>query len=263
MQILIKTFHIFLVENMKSKCSASANIGVEVPNILPITIRITAGGLGFKYPDKFKADLPSMLKCLDSNIAAELPSQLFPRPDLPINIKELTIASRRYVKITIVLNGPFEFLGGKIKVSDLELSVEWKKGEDVKFSGTTTITVGPLAVGLTLEKQGNSYQLAAYVESFKLNQLDELIGPTTFTRFMSLLGSLDGFGIKDFKLVKNFGKDSDSSLRYKFTIFHSFCLFIASLFFFTSLYSALLIHCCIILQSVWCSNPVGLGQGFN
>lgn len=199
---------------MKSKCSASANIGVDVPEILPITIGITAAGLGFKYPDKFKSDLPSMLKCLDSNIAAELPSQLFPKPDGPINIKEMTIASRRYVKITIVLNGPFEFLGGKIKLADLELTVEWTKGEDIKFSGVTTITVGPLSVGVTLEKQGNSYSLAAYVESFKLNELEKLVGPTKITQFLSMLGSLDGFGIKDFKLVKNFGKGSDSALRY-------------------------------------------------
>ena len=198
---------------MKTKCSASANIAADVPDILPITISIKAGGLSFNYPEKFKADMPSMLKCLDSNIAAELPSQLFPKPDGPINIKEMTIASNRYVKITIVLNGPFVFLGGKIKVNDLEITVEWQKGEDLKFSGVTTITVGPLAVGLTLEKQGNSYSLSAYVESFKLNQLDELIGPSTFTNFMSLLGSLDGFGIKDFKLIKNFGKGSDSSLR--------------------------------------------------
>ena len=198
---------------MKKQCSASANIASDVPEILPITIRIKAGGLSFKYPKKFKADLPSMLKCLDSNIAAELPSQLFPKPDGPINIKEMTIASRRYVKITVVLNGPFVFLGGKLNVSDLEISVEWKKGEALKFTGVTTITVGPLAVGLTLEKQGNSYSLAAYVESFKLNQLEELIGPTRFTNFMKLLGSLDGFGIKDFKLVKNFGKGSDSALR--------------------------------------------------
>ena len=198
---------------MKKQCSASANIASDVPEILPITISIKAGGLGFKYPEKFKADLPSMLKCLDSNIAAELPSQLFPKPDGPINIKEMTIASRRYVKITIVLNGPFEFLGGKIKVSDLEVTVEWKKGEELKFSGVTTITVGPLAVGLTLEKQGNSYSLSAYIESFKLNQLEELVGPSTFTNFMKLLGSLDGFGIKDFKLIKNFGKGSDSALR--------------------------------------------------
>ena len=207
-------------ENMKQQCSASANIGADVPDILPITIGITAGGLGFKYPEKFKADLPSMLRCLDSNIAAELPSQLFPKPDGPINIKEMTIASRRYVKITVVINGPFEFLGGKISISDLEITVEWQKGEDLKFSGVTTITVGPLAVGLTLEKQGNSYALSAYVESFKLNQLEELIGPSTLTDFMSLLGSLDGFGIRDFKLIKNFGKGSDSALRYDFIMFN-------------------------------------------
>ena len=157
--------------------------------------------------------MPSMLKCLDSNIDSVLPSQLFPKPDVPINIKEMTISSNTYVKIVIVLNGPFEFLGGKIKVDDLQVTVEWEKGEDLKFSGVTTITVGPLAVGLTLEKQGNSYSLSAYVESFKLNQLDELIGPSTFTTFMSLLGPLNGFGIKDFKLIKNFGKGSDSSLR--------------------------------------------------
>ena len=198
---------------MKKQCSASAKIASDVPEILPITIRIKAGGLSFEYPEKFKADLPSMLKCLDSNIAAELPSQLFPTPDGPINIKEMTIAARSHVKITIVLNGPFEFLGGKIKVKDLEVTVEWQKGEDLKFIGVTTITVGPLSVGLTLEKQGNSYSLAAYVESFKLNQLEELIGPSTFTNFMKLLGSLDGFGVKDFKLVKNFGKGSDSALR--------------------------------------------------
>ena len=173
---------------MKTKCSASAKISVDIPDILPITIRIKAGGLSFKYPEKFEADMPSMLKCLDSNIAAELPSQLFPKPDGPINIKEMTIAARKFVKITIVLNGPFEFLGGKIKVNDLEVTVEWKKGEKLKFTGVTTVTVGPLAVGLTLEKQGDSYTLSAYVESFKLNQLDELIGPSTFTRFMSLLG---------------------------------------------------------------------------
>ena len=214
---------IYVSDNMKKQCSASANIGTDVPDILPITIGITAGGLGFKYPEKFKADLPSMLKCLDSNIAAELPSQIFPRPDGPINIKEMTIASSRYVKIIVVINGPFEFLGGKIKINDLEISVEWERGEDLKFSGTTTITVGPLAVGLTLEKQANSYALSAYVESFKLNQLEELVGPTTLTRFMSFLGSLDGFGIKDFKLIKNFGKGSDSALRYDFIIFYTFC----------------------------------------
>ena len=201
---------------MKKECDGGANFGADVPEILPITISITAGGLGFKYPDKFKADLPSMLKCLDSNIAAELPSQLFPRPNGPINIKEFTVAWNKYVKITIVLNGPFEFLGGKIKIADLEVSVEWEKGEDVKFSGTTTITVGPLSVGVTLEKQGNSYSLSAYVESFKLSQLEQLIGENQFTRTLSLLGSLDGFGIKDFKLTKNFGKGSDSSLRLVF-----------------------------------------------
>ena len=212
----------YFSDNIKQQCSASATISVEVPKILPITISITAGGLGFKYPEKFKADLPSMLKCLDSNIAAELPSQLFPKPDSPINIKEMTVAAGKFAKITVVLNGPFVFLGGKLKISDLEITVEWNKGKDLKFMGVTTITVGPLSVGITLEKEGNSYTLSAYVESFKLNQLDELIGPTKFTDVMSLLGSLDGFGIKDFKLIKNFGKGSDSALRYNrsnFTVF--------------------------------------------
>ena len=198
---------------MKKKCSASANIASDVPDILPITISINPEGIGFKYPERFKADLPSMLKCLDSNIAAELPSQLFPTPDTPINIKELTIATRRYVKVTIVLHGPFEYLGGKITLSDLEVTVEWQKGEELKFIGVTTVTVGPLSVALTLEKQVNSYSLVAYLESFKLNQLEQLVGPSTFTTFMEDLGSLDGFGIKDFKLTKNFGTGSDSALR--------------------------------------------------
>ena len=209
---MVKMHHYFL-ENVKKECSASANITSDVPDVFPITISIKAGGIGFKYPEKFKADLPSMLKCLDSNIAAELPSQLFPKPDGPINIKEMTIAARRYVKITIVLNGPFEFLGGKIKINDLEVTVEWQKDKELKFIGVTTITVGPLAVGLTLEKQGEVYTLAAYVESIKLNEIEEFIGPTTFTEVMNLLGSLDGFGVKDFKLVKKFGKKSDSALR--------------------------------------------------
>ena len=193
-----------------------------MPNILPITIKITGGGLKFKYPEKFKADLPSMLKCLDSNIAAELPSQLFPKPDGPINIKEMTVAAGKFAKITVVLNGPFVFLGGKLNVSDLEITVEWNKGKGLKFMGVTTITVGPLSVGITLEKEGNSYTLSAYVESFKLNQLDELVGHTTLAENLRLLGSLDGFGIKDFKLIKNFGEGSDSALRYHRSNFIAF-----------------------------------------
>lgn len=200
-------------DNMKKNCNSAANIAEEVPDILPITIKISAGGLAFNYPEKFKSDLPSLLKCLDPQIAAELPSQIFPKPDGPINIKEMTIAPSRFVKITVVVNGPFEFLGGQISIADLELTVEWTKGEDLKFSAVTTITVGKLAVGLTLEKQGDSYMFAAYVESFKLNELEEMIGSTNLLDFLSLLGSLEGFGIKDFKLVKTFGSGSDSSLR--------------------------------------------------
>ena len=165
-----------------------------------------------------------MLKCLDPNIAAKIPSQLFPKPGGPISIKEMTV-EREHAKMTVVINGPLEFLGGKITVNDLEVTVEWTKGEDLKFTGSSTIMVGPLAVGLKLEKQANSYVLSAYVESFKLNQLEELVGPTTLTQFMSLLGSLDGFGIKDFKLIKNFGEGSDSALRYdplKLTILPTF-----------------------------------------
>ena len=233
------TIDIFLLDNLK-KCSASANTGASVPNVLPITIAVTADGLGFQFPDNFLSDMLSMLKCLDTKIGSVLPTQLFPKPNLPIHIKEIFIASPTNVKITIALKGPFKFLGGKIKIDDLELSVEWKKGEDLKFSGSTTVTVGSIAVGLALEKQGKSYQLAVSVDSFKLNQLEELIGPTTFTDFMSMLGSLDGFGIKEFKLVKNFGADSDSALRYRFTIIHSFSLFIAYFLYFTLLYFTLL-----------------------
>ena len=211
-----------LLENIKQQCSASANFGADVPEILPITLSITASGLGFKYPEKFKADLPSLLKCLDPNIAAELPSQLFPKPDGPIDIKEMTVGERDYAKITVAINGPFEFLGGKITVNDLEVTVEWQKGDDLKFTGASTITVGPLAVGLTLEKQADSYVLSAYVESFKLNQLEELVGPTTLSQFTPLLGLLEGFGIKDFKLIKNFGEGSDSALRYDLVKAHHF-----------------------------------------
>ena len=212
---------------MKKNCDAAANIAEEVPEILPITIKISAGGLGFNYPEKFKSDLPSMLKCLDPQIAAELPSQIFPKPDGPINIKEMTIAASRFVKITVVVNGPFEFLGGQISIADLEVTVEWNKGDPLKFSAVTTITVGKLAVGLTLEKQNDSYMFAAYVESFKLNELEEMIGSTNFLDSLKLLGSLEGFGIKDFKLVKTFGSGSDSSLRWEcfhFLIFFSFSI---------------------------------------
>eukprot|EP00794_Sanderia_malayensis_P016803 gene16803-18499_t len=199
-------------DNMKTQCKAStAQFSEDVPEILPITIKITAGGLAFSYPDKFKSDLPSMLKCLDPQIAAELPSQLFPRPDGLINIKEFTFAESRYMKLTVVLQGPFEFIGGKIKVADIELTVSKTKGEQGtswQFAGVTTVTIGPLAVGLTIEKEGGKYTFSAYVESFKLNQLEEMIGRTTITDVARLLGSLSDFGIKDFKLVKEFGESS-------------------------------------------------------
>ena len=197
-----------MVENCKAP---NAKVSAEMPDILPITITITAGGLKFKYPDKFKSDLPSMMKCLDPQLAAELPSQLFPRPDGLINIKEFTAAAGRYFKLTVVLQGPFEFLGGRIRLEDIELTVSKEKGKDWKFTGVTTITVGKLAVGITIEKEGDKYTLAAYVESFKLNELDDLIGPTTFTQHLSLLGSLKDFGIKDFKLIMTLG--SEKSLR--------------------------------------------------
>ena len=146
-------------------------------------------------------------------MAAELPSQIFPKPDRPINIKEMTIAASRFVKITVVVNGPFEFLGGQISIADLEVTVEWTRGERLKFSAVTTIEVGNLSVSLTLEKQKDSYMFAAYVESFKLNELEEIIGSTDFPLKLDIPESLHGLGIKDFKLVKKFGSGSDSSLR--------------------------------------------------
>ncbi len=143
-----------------------------------------------------------MLQCMDPQMKAELPSQLFPKPGGLINIKEFTAAQGgKYVKLTITLQGPFKFLGGKINLSDVDLSVSKQKGENWQFSATTTVTVGPLSVGLTLDKDGGKYTFSAYVESFKLNQLDELIGKTTLTKFVSRLGKLSDFGIKDFKLI--------------------------------------------------------------
>ena len=186
----------------------------DIPDILPVTIEIKPGGLNFKFPDEFKSNMQKFLKCLDPQIKAELPSQLFPRPDGLINIKEMTIGQGRYFKMTIVLQGPFKFLGGKIQVADLEVSVEREKGNDLKFTGVTTITVGKLAVGLTLEKEGDTYTFSAYVESFKFDQLEQMIGPNDILDFVKLLGNLKDFGIKDFKLVKEFGAGSEhKSLR--------------------------------------------------
>ncbi len=198
---------------MEQSCSASAKLPVDLPEILPFTIKITAGGLSFSFPDKFKSDLPSMLKCLDKQISAELPSQLFPKPDGLINIKEFTVAYGQYMKLTVTLQGPFHFLGGKLNLSDIDVSVSKKAGqnESWQFSGSTTVTVGKLAVAVGLDKDGGNYKFSAYVESFKLNQLEEMIGETSLTQFVGLLGNLSDFGIKDFKLVREFGETS--SLR--------------------------------------------------
>ncbi len=192
-------------DNMQKDCAPDVEFSKDIPDILPFTIKITAGGLSFSYPEKFKSDLPSMLKCMDPQIAAELPSQLFPKPNGLINIKEFTAVAGKYMKLTITLQGPFEFLGGKISIADIDLSVSKQHGENWKFAGATTVTVGPLSVGLSLEKDGKSYTFSAYVESFKLNQLEEMIGENTLTDFVGLLGNISDFGIKDFKLVKEFG----------------------------------------------------------
>ena len=200
---------------MQSQKDCKENLPAEVPDQLAVTIKITAGGLSFSFPEQFKSDMPKFLKCLDPQIKAELPRQLFPPSAGPIDIKEITIGQGRFFKITVVLKGPFVFMGGKIKVNDLEVTITKQKGEDLQFAGVTTITVGKLAVGLTLEKQGNKYALSAYVESFKLDQLQEMIGPNTLLDFIDLLGNLKDFGIKEFKLVKKFGKGEEhKSLRF-------------------------------------------------
>ena len=206
---------LLLAANMQNQKDCKENLPAEVPEQLAVTIEITAGGLSFSFPEQFKSDMPKFLKCLDPQIKAELPRQLFPPTAGPIDIKEITIGQGRFFKITVVLKGPFVFMGGKIKVDDLEVTITKQKGEDLQFAGVTTITVGKLAVGLTLEKQGNKYALSAYVKTFKLDQLQEMIGPNTLLDFVSLLGNLKDFGIKDFKLVKKFGKgDEHKSLRY-------------------------------------------------
>ncbi|XP_065055347.1 uncharacterized protein LOC135683868 [Rhopilema esculentum] len=203
-----------LKANMQSQKDCKENLPAEVPDQLAVTIKITTGGLSFSFPEQFKSDMPKFLKCLDPQIKAELPRQLFPPSAGPIDIKEITIGQGRSFKITVVLKGPFVFMGGKIKVNDLEVTITKQKSDDLHIAGVTTITVGKLAVGLTLEKQGNKYALSAYVESFKLDQLQEMIGPNTLLEFISLLGNLKDFGIKEFKLVKKFGKGEEhKSLR--------------------------------------------------
>ena len=206
--------NLIFLDNMKNNCSVAAKIEGKIPKFLPLTISITAGGLGFDFPEQFKADLPSMLKCLDPQIAAELPVQIFKKPDGPINIKEITFGGKNYAKITVTVHGPHEFLGGKISIADLDLTVEWKKGDPITFNAATTITVGTIAVGLTIEKQGSDYMLAAYIASLKASEIQALVGETGFLRFLKSLGSLQNFGISDFKLVKTFG--DDARLRYDF-----------------------------------------------
>ena len=83
----------------------------------------------------------------------------------------------------------------------------------MKFTGAATITVGKLVVAISLEKEGKSYTLTAVVDSFRLDQLEEMIGPNTLSNYLSFLGPMKDFGIKNFRLVKAFGEDSDHSLR--------------------------------------------------
>ena len=106
---------------MQKNCDPKAKFGGEVPDIFPLTMGIGSTGLEIIYPDKFKADLPSMLKCIDPKYAASLPVDLFPNPDGLLNIKEMRIAPGKYVKIVVVIQGPFEFFGGVISLPNLEV----------------------------------------------------------------------------------------------------------------------------------------------
>ena len=190
------------------ECSPDSNVGSDVPAVVPITLKIRPGNLRFNYPESFTSDLPTMMKCSGSSAAADLPSQLFPNVNLPISVKEFTATKDGAVTLAVVLKGPFEFLGGKFKLGNIDLAVSTVAGKSWTFSGGTTITVGPLAVAVAIVKDGDKYTLTASVESFMLNQLQDLIGPTTITEFVSLLGSLKDFGIKDFKLIKEFGSEN-------------------------------------------------------
>ena len=106
---------------MRKNCEPKVKFGGDVPDIFPLTMGIGSTGLEMRYPDKFKADLPSMLKCIDPKYAASLPADLFPDPDGPLNIKEMRIAPSKYVKIVVVIQGPFEFFGGVISLPNLEV----------------------------------------------------------------------------------------------------------------------------------------------
>ncbi len=93
----------------------------------------------------------------------------------------------------------------------MELGISKAAGSTWKFEAATTITVGPLSVDVELVKDGGAYSLAVSVESFKLSMLGDMIGQNPLSDYLGLLGSLSDFGIKDFKLVKEFGESS--SLR--------------------------------------------------
>ena len=106
---------------MLKNCDPNVKFNDDVPDIFPMTIAIGSTGLNIKYPDKFKADLPSMLKCINPTYAASLPSDLFPDPNGILNIKEMHVAANKYVKIVVAIQGPFEFFGGKISLPELEV----------------------------------------------------------------------------------------------------------------------------------------------
>ena len=208
---------------MQKDCSE--DVPADVPEQLPMTVRIKTGRLSFSFPDQFKSDMPKFLKCLNPRMKAKLPGQLFPKDGGPVEIKELTVESEKSFTVTVVLKGPFVFMGGKIKISNLELTVKKEEGEDLQFTGVTTIAVGSLAVGLTLEKQSDSYSLTATVDSFRLSQLKDVIGENSLTDFIGLLGNMSNFGVKDFKLAKDFGAGNEHKLlRLLLYFFNSYPL---------------------------------------
>ena len=193
-------------DNMK-ECAPDVQFGAEVPDIFPLNIAVANTGLRFTYPDKFKTDLPSLLKCADPMIAATLPNQIFPKTNMPFDVQECTL-SRDFKRFQIVLKGPYKIVGDAIKLGDIKLAVQKVGDKPMTFIGLTTVNIGSFTCQVTLTKQDKAYTFKGIIESFNLGMLRFLVGDNDIGKIASMFDALKNIAIKDFTWIVNFGSSN-------------------------------------------------------